>query len=303
MAKITVCTVAHEGARAYLSEWLDSVIRESSDFSGETNAFIILDGLTDSQEFCSKLARHVPTECVEAAPGTPAKMRATLLRHAPRLDADALVILDADDVFAPRALSAHWHTLAGFDVSYGDIQPIDAQGGIAGPPMFEGVAVPATVSSPAAIYRRNFLGFGNSAIRCSSLTDRACAIPDNVTATDWWFFTILLQDGRRGACANQTVTHYRMHEQNILGARPNPSITAVLRRCEIVRQHYSALPDYGAIAEYDSAVSCLANELVSSGADMADAIAHACEQPGVWFDDIARLTDSYLPKAQQSHVI
>jgi hypothetical protein len=149
--------------------------------------------------------------------------------------------------------------------------------------------IPERVVSSRALTTRNFMGFGNTALRadaCATLVDE---MPRDIDAVDWWLFTRLLDLGATAQRSVRPVARYRSHDFNVVGPRPASDPSAVLRRCRIVLRHYAALPATPERLAAAAAVRHLMMTIDSDAPGIHQIIATACAAPGVWYEDIQRM--------------
>lgn len=227
-----------------------------------------------------------------AVAGTPASLRRLLLTAASRATADVIVFTDFDDRLLPDALEWHAEALRDADISYGDLTLMDEEGRNTGQNFFEAAAVPARIEGNAALRRRNFVGFGNSAVRRSVLSGPALSLPDDLVAADWWFFTLLLANERSAQRTKQPVALYRTHRDSVLGANPVNTARDLQRRAEFALRYYQQLPaQVSRVHEMQDVADLL--RWIDQSPDAADALAQRLSKmPGVWFEDVARACDA-----------
>jgi len=209
----------------------------------EVGLVAAIDDLREPEGTLARSLGDLPVSVHLSAPGsTIAEVRGTMLAAGSRAEAEVLVFLDADDEIETGALGRHLGALARADISFGDARPIDEEGRPLGPTLFEGIDVPAVVSSSDPVTRRNFLGLSNTAMRRDRLTATALHPPRANDATDWWLFTTLLDAGRTARRADGVVVRYRKHGANLLGSTPATTPASLLKRCRMALAHFAALP-------------------------------------------------------------
>jgi hypothetical protein len=211
-----------------------------------------------------------------------------MLDAAAASDADIVVFADFDDRLLPDALRLHADALDEADISYGDMVLIDGAGQPLDSNFFDGAAIPKDVGGPAAIAERNFLGFGNTAVRRAALARAALSMPDDAMPADWWLFTMLLSGGLKGRRTDAPVALYRSHGASTLGAAPATTLTVLRRRAAMALNHHRQLD-----ARVDVSAACRAVERLVDYIDrdhrawsMLSPVLVDC--PGVWFEDVAR---------------
>ena len=290
MTRILVCTVVYEAARPFLADFSRGLI-EAAAGRKDAEALFLSDGLTAPEVALAAVADAMTARIDTVPEGLSlTAIRRRLIETARRSGAEVLVFADCDDMLTAEALEAHRAALEDADFSYGDQILTDAALRPSGRNLYQDWNVPARVTDPDSLRDGNFVGFSGAAVRRTRLSEIACALPDEVIAADWWVFTRLLMDGRRGARTGAPVPRYRQHAGNIQGATPGAEIEAVLRRCEIVRRHAAALPGFEARA---AAVERLAQAIENDPEAMRPAILEACATPRPWYADIAVLANPF----------
>ena len=232
---------------------------------------------------------------------TGAGLRRFMLQAATGLPVESLIFADFDDRLLPDALGQHAAALANADISYGDMDIIDETGQSPKRRFFVGADIPAALSSPEAVLYRNFLGFGNTAMRTSALKAEACAIPDAVTAADWWFFTMLLASGLQARRTEDSVAEYRVYRESVLGGAVTTS-EGLRRRADIVRRHYAHLPANLCTAACAAVVERLIAQIEASSVDIEPLLGAAIRGSGVWFEDVARAAAAPVSLANQAKI-
>ena len=187
------------------------------------------------------------------------------------------------------ALAEHENALTVADFSYGDLLIVDIRESNGGQSFFAGASVPGQTTAPEDILDRNWLGFSNTAVRRSALPAEALCVPNDIVAVDWWFFSALLDAGLRGQRIDIPVAQYRRHDDNLLGPEPADSPDSVLRRCDIMRRHYAALPQSAATTGRAAAIEDLRDAIVADPSRLHRMSAEARAQPVLWYEDVSRL--------------
>lgn len=292
-SKIAVCTSLYEAGRPFLDAFVAGL--NASSPGQDVMLVAALHGFDDPSAAFVALDGTLPVRFTEVpADASVAEVRCRMLRAAAETEAEYFVLVDMDDYLLPEGVAAHLAAMRDADFSYGDMALIDADGADMGRTFYQDNAIPAKLSGvdgEAAILTRNFLGFSNTAFRRRCLDPARLAIPDDLVAIDWWFYTQLLQDGYTGAKADRPVIAYRTHAGNILGGRARADLTAVRRRLAINRRHCEAFAGNVAFDVRRAALDRLESWIEREDEAVAAAVAAACSAPGVWFDDIARLAD------------
>ncbi len=301
MRRLLVCTAVYEAARRFITPWCDSVAAAASRYDGAVSVLLAVDDLTQPERTFAALSRRLPTHFADArGTGRIAAVRSKMLATAISFDTDAYVFLDIDDLAERQCFSAHGAALDEAEISYGDLRLIDEVGREVAPSFFADADVPPRVENARQLIGRNFIGFGNSALRAEAVSASTPTIPESVLAPDWWFFTEMLRNGRKARRTTETVGAYRLHGQSLLGGRASPEPGAVLRRCAIVLAHYRAFPDDPAMSRLVPRVETLMAQIERAPETLEGAMQAACGIAGLWFEDVHRLLYATEPAQSPS---
>ena len=290
--KIAICAALYEAGRPFLAGFMEALCAAAS---GREVVFVAaVDGLLDAEDALANLAEHLDIDTVDVPAGhTPAGVRRAMLTAGQASGADALVFIDMDDLIAPGALESHLGALREADFSYGDMELIDGSGRALGRRFFDGAGVPGHIDNIAAISDRNFLGFANTAVRTSRIAPVALAVPEDIVAADWWFYTMLLLGGLSGRKTAGPVAAYRIHDANTLGAGTPRTVTGAIGQTEAMLRHYrafSAHPALGARAEQTEQV--LAKLRNAPERELSAHLGAWGVDGGAWFEGIARIAEN-----------
>lgn len=294
--KIAICAALYEAGRPFLAGFTEALCAAAAEggVAREVVFIAAVDGLLDAEEALANLAEHLDIDTVDIPAGhTPAGVRRAMLAAGQASGADVLVFIDMDDLIAPGALESHLGALREADFSYGDMDLIDVSGRGLGRRFFDGAGVPGHIDNIAAISDRNFLGFSNTAVRTSRIAPVALAVPEDVIAADWWFYTMLLLGGLSGRKTAGPVAAYRIHDANTLGAGTPRTVTGAIGQTEAMLRHYrafSAHPALGARAEQTEQV--LAKLRNAPERELAEHLGVWGNDGGAWFEGIARIAEN-----------
>jgi hypothetical protein len=144
---------------------------------------------------------------------TPCQLRVQLIVETKSMGYDILVMGDFDDMFSGDRI---FEVVRNFDEStafiynqimlFGDNRPL-----------FE--KLPLKTDDISAILECNYLGLSNSALNLNEITDEIVVELNEFEGFvfDWFLFSILLLNCKRGKMIQNAVTYYRIHENNIAG--------------------------------------------------------------------------------------
>jgi hypothetical protein len=286
MSPLAVCTTLYPAGLPYLDDYCHGLAVAAKRYPGPLHLVLICDDLDESAfaDQAQDLRRCAELHLLFLTDAGPAAARRLMLSSAATLPVVAVVCYDMDDIPGSTGLSCHMNALQTAEISYGDMDLIDAKGGTMDGTFFSGRHIPDRVDDPSGLLCRNFMGFTNTAVRREIIEPVASAIPDDITAVDWWFYTSLLIKGYSAARTDGAVVAYRTHDQNTLGAAGALDDETLLRQCRIMREHYAHLPSSGQVARADQAVERLMEMPVNARA----ALRGTGTRSGVWYDDVFR---------------
>jgi len=287
MTRFAICTALYEAGRPYLGAYTAG-LRAAV---GGTDACLVLalDDFDAPEPVIGALREICPVTTIKARDGaTPAQVRHSLIAAGLESGAEILIFADMDDMLSANAPGQHADALAagpGADISFGDLDLMDARGEYLHRRFFDGVDIPRHVDDPAALAGRNFLGLSNTAVRATAFTEEALHIPADVVAADWWVFTTLLRAGRTARRTMSPVGAYRLYGGNTLGAGVPATRAQLQRSIDIALRHYQAFPATRDLAGRHGRLELLAQILSECPDSRAAAALNACAgRPGVWFE-------------------
>lgn len=284
MTRFAICTALYEAGRPYLAAYTAGL---RAAVAG-TDACLVLaiDDFDSPEPVIAGLREICPVMTVRAHNGaTPAQVRRCLITAGLETGAEILVFADMDDMLAADAPGLHDDALADADISFGDLELIDARGEYLHRRFFQGVDIPHYVNAAETLAGRNFLGLSNTAVRASAWTEEALQIPADVVAADWWIFTTLLRAGRTARRTKGPVGAYRLYGGNTLGDGVPATRAELEHAIDIAMRHYRAFPATRELATRQGRLESLV-QILSGSPDtrIAAALTDCAGRPGVWFE-------------------
>ena len=284
MTRFAICTALYEAGRPYLEAYTAGL---RAAVAG-TDACLVLaiDDFDVPAPVITALRGICPVSTIKVRDGaTPAQVRQSLITAGLETGGDILIFADMDDMLAANAPGLHEDALAQADISFGDLELMDARGEYLRRRFFDDVDLQRQVDDPAALAGRNFLGLSNTAVRATALPEEALHIPADVVAADWWIFTTLLRAGRTARRTMSPVGAYRLYGGNTLGAGVPATRAQLQRSIDIAMRHYKAFPATRELATRHGRLETM-TQLLSAASDTQMAVAlNACAgRPGVWFE-------------------
>lgn len=170
---------------------------------------------------------------------SPIELRIKLLTEAKNRGYDLLIIGDADDCFSENRVSKVIRCSEvnpSFSFFYNNIK--DFSGNQVMPDM------PTLTKRIDAIGEYNYLGMTNTGIRMSDLSqDFIDSLSEcNQMIFDWYLYSRILLEDRKGIYVPEAVTFYRTHDANIAGDQSsNPE--RVEYEISVKTKHYESLKD------------------------------------------------------------
>jgi hypothetical protein len=287
--RFAICTAAYPEPPGFVSDFFAGVERAARDHPGTELVVAVERGFDDFDGLARHHAKRLAIRADHApAPTTAPGLRRRMLDAAAASAADIVVFADFDDRLDPQALALHAAALAGADISYGDMRLADSGGAPLERAFFDGADVPESVGGPAALAERNFMGFGNSAVRRAALARARLSVPDDAMPADWWLFTLLLAGGFQARRTAAPVAMYRSHADSTLGGAPSASAAMLRRRATMALGHYGRVGARVDVRAAGRAVERLV-AFLDGGERAWTALAPALEGcPAIWFEDVAR---------------
>jgi hypothetical protein len=300
--RFAICSAVYPEAPGFVSDFFAGVERAARGHPDTELIVAVEHGFEAFDALARDHAKRVPVRADHApAPTTAPGLRRRMLDAAATCAADIVVFADFDDRLEPEALGLHARALAQAEISYGDMRLADADGAPLGRNFFDGANIPVTVSGPSALVERNFMGFGNSAVRRAALARARLVVPDDAMPADWWVFSALLANGLKARRAEAPVALYRCHANSTLGAMPSATAAMLRQRAIMALGHYDRLSGRVDVREARRAVGHLVDFLDRDDrawATLAPALA-GC--PAVWFEDVARASGAVANMTTNIH--
>lgn len=174
---------------------------------------------------------------------TPAELRINLLREAKKRDADYLILGDIDDTFLPNRIEAcvtEFENNQQLGFVYNKFLRMDSK--VAMPEL------PKETISTKDILEFNYLGLSNTAINITNISYEMIdsLIEYKAQVFDWYLFSRLLLSNFIGGLVSDTVTFYRIYEDNYAGI-PQMTRCMIEKEIRVKLEHYKALSQYGNI--------------------------------------------------------
>lgn len=235
--RVALGTVVYQAAWPYKEEFIQSVNGQTEQ---DFEVLIINDGIDEKEIEGFKSALQKKVTVVEAGKNSSiSEIRKTLLTEAKRADIGLLVLSDFDDVFdrnrVEKSVLAVENDVC---IYYNNLKTFD------GNVVFQ--HLPTQVKHYKDILEHNFLGLSNTALKMDLIDmdfiQELKEVKTNVF--DWYLFSRLLVEGKRGKLVEGSYTYYRIVGNNIAGLTSQNS-DAYKKELKIKKEHYKLLSDRG----------------------------------------------------------
>lgn len=233
MNRVLLFTVVYPGVETYISDFVESINAQSY---RHFDLMIVNDGI-DSSYFSFDLGVD---SCLIVRDGLSSisKNRAMGLDFAIENGYTILVFCDADDYMYPNRIECSIENLKGYDILVSDFHVVDADRRLVCSNYLQRSIRNNDVIDKEFIKDKNLFGFTNT---CMSMKNvKRVFLPETLRVVDWYFFTVLLQDGLRARFLPKSLTEYRQYCGNMVGIS-SFSLEGFRSAIDIKLMHYSYL--------------------------------------------------------------
>jgi hypothetical protein len=173
---------------------------------------------------------------------TPAAIRMLGIKYALEHNYKYVIFSDSDDYFSSNRISVSIKKLEEYDFVFNELYLINEKKDVIQKSFYNNIIKTAEYSTYLEIIDRNLFGLGNTAVNINILED--LFIPEEISAVDWWIFSLLLLNQCKGGFIKETITYYRQHSNNFIGISRNLNKAALMKSIEVKRIHYKNLLIY-----------------------------------------------------------
>lgn len=264
-----VLTTTYNGVELFFKDFLKSIAEQTYK---NFKLIILNDGMDNLNDYLNKC--DLDYEILEIAHGlTPAAVRQIGVNYCLQINVKYIVFADSDDFFSyDRLKDAVTRLSEGYDIVLNNLYIVDENGKIINENYFAGLE-----NKDITIYDEingNYFGLSNTALRADILKELP-EIPKYLKVVDWYIFSILTYYSNRIVYINSSITYYRQHSNNIVGARKLLNAEYVLMGMKVKLDNYEALYNYFKDKDINMSSTYLmkynsTNELLSSISDNTD---------------------------------
>lgn len=229
-------TVVYPEADIYLDDFLSSLDQQTDK---SFDLVIANDGLNSMAVYKDRF-RHLNIIDFPVH-GMPASIRSEGIDFILSRGYDTVIFGDADDYFDSRRIEINRQFLQDHDIVFNDLHLVDRSGTLISERYLSGRFHNGQLIGAEELKDKNFIGLSNSALHTTLLRD--LKFPKDMTAFDWFLFSVLLGKGACCCFTNETATCYRQHPGNTIGLKGLDD-SRLLQSLETKRNHYRYMQDY-----------------------------------------------------------
>ena len=214
----------------------------SLDQQDDNNFDVVLfnDGLRGVEGICKANLRK-PVRVIPLSGNIP-NIRTKGLKILQGLGYENIIFGDADDAFLSNRISVSKKLLENNSLVVNDIDVINSASKAVIPNYFQKRLAANKSFSCDAIFTFNFIGFTNSSIKASLISE--LDFPVDLVAIDWALFTKIMLRGVDGFFTNHTNSSYFIHDHSHYNIA-SPTLDVVLYQAEVRLKHYKYLCESG----------------------------------------------------------
>lgn len=233
MNKVCFATVVFEANLKYFKAFLGSLEMQSDKLF---TLLVFNDGVKELESFFE--AYKLPYVIIEVD-GTIGEVRTKLFAYLKASDFTSVIFGDSDDTFEFNRVEVTKALLKDFDIVANDVSLMTQDGTLFEINYWEDREEVLKNIDFSTIENYNFLGLGNTAVRIDALPE-TISFSEDIIAIDWMLFSQLLLADKSATFTSQTTTHYRQHEENIVG-RKELTLEGIKRILSVKSSHYENL--------------------------------------------------------------
>lgn len=209
MKKIALFTVFYPGAEIYVDEFIMSIKHQTLKCF---DLIIVNDGYKDKN-----LQLLYPEISIIELDGANriSTNREIGINYVIEKKYEYLLLCDVDDCFSPLRIEKSISAIEDFDILVHDLNIVDVNKDIIFESYFSKSINMKVELNSAFLLTKNIFGFSNTALRVSKL--QKISFPKDLRIVDWYYFTILLNEGLRAKFLPDALTDYRQYSGNMIG--------------------------------------------------------------------------------------
>lgn len=228
--------VYYESAKKYAIDYFNSIRNQSTK---EFDLLLICDNIPPPPI----LNLHVNTHEMNISTSmSPSMIRYQGIMFAIENGYNQLIFSDIDDYFSDDRISISIQELKTKTFLFNKIMIVDETKNFICSDNYLRKTNMDSISSYKQLLDYNILGLTHTAINLKSIKN--IPIPEDVLATDWWLFSILLLQGWRGKYISSAITYYRQSEDNLVGMQKTLTAKRLHLGIRVKQNHYKQMVEY-----------------------------------------------------------
>jgi hypothetical protein len=184
---------------------------------------------------------------------TPADIRYFGIEYAKQHGYDIVIFTDCDDYYSKNRIEETLVALEDVDFCVSKtVSVLDKSKTIS---KNNAILIPDNIDI-SKILVSNYFGLSNTALRLNSLPDNFY-IPSDIVAVDWWIYTLLILNKKKYSYADNIVTYYRQHENNLVGLKYCLNEIMLKKGIAVKLIHYKRLVEYCKMSKMSDYISLM----------------------------------------------
>lgn len=173
---------------------------------------------------------------------TPAEIRQDCIDYAILNEYDTIIFTDSDDIYSENRIEKDIEFLSEFDFVFNDICLINENESIIDSMFYKKFNISNYMHDLNLILDKNVIGLSNSSVNTNCLQN--IHIPSDIIAVDWYLYSLLLINDRKGKFIKDSKTYYRQHTLNLVGMNNLLTERRLLTGIKVKKTHYLYLSEY-----------------------------------------------------------
>lgn len=129
---------------------------------------------------------------------------------------DYLVFTDIDDFYQAERIEKTIEGLQLSNIVVNDLNIVSEKRQLQKASYFSETITKGTQLDLGLILQHNLFGFSNTGVR-TKIVDKEISFPEKLRIVDWYFYTLLLEQGEKAEFINEALSDYRQHLDNLIG--------------------------------------------------------------------------------------
>lgn len=229
MKKLLLFTVYYPGAEIFESDFFSSIVNQTNQ---DFNILVVNDTLSDLE-----LEKKYKSLSIIEIKGRSniAENRAVGINYAICNDYSYVMLCDIDDTFSPIRIEKTIKYFNNYDIIVNDLNIVDLKNRILFPSYFSKRLNEHSILDGDFIKNKNIFGFSNTTIRTAKL--QKIHFPKDLRIVDWFYFTILLNQGLSAVFIPEALTYYRQYAGNMIGLS-SYTLDVFKSQMKLKKKHY-----------------------------------------------------------------